>query len=299
MDDVLCLWKGTRSELSDFEVYLNNIMPSLKFTTELESNNSLNFLDVKIEKIPGRFKFDIYRKPTTCSALIPADSCHYHSQKLAAFRSMTQRIYRLGLDGEEERKEKENIKLLGRLNGYDSTVIEKVFRREEMKQHPLYTKPVMVTNPTWRKFNFHHKRVANINNFLKRSNIRCGFSTNSNILGYLKRRSTREGKLLCSGVYRIKCDDCDAFYYGETGRTVKERTKEHRNAKHTSAFGKHLLDSGHKSKDDDNIKVIHTREKGFTLTLLEAYEIWKERGNKNLLNEQVELRRQPLFKICS
>ena len=118
------------------------------------------------------------------------------------------------------------------------------------------------------------------------------------MINRLKNNCDRSGIFTQSGVYRLKCDDCDSFYIGETGRAIRERTSEHRRAKQESAFGRHLLNTGHKSRNDENIKVLHTQRKGFKLTLLEAYEIWKQRGNGNLLNEQVELRHEPLFKTC-
>ena len=101
-----------------------------------------------------------------------------------------------------------------------------------------------------------------------------------------------------SGVYKIECDECEAFYIGETGRPVKKRIQEHRRNKERSAFGRHLIEKQHTSINDEKIKILHVLPKGLKLTLTEAYEIWKASGNPNLLNEQVDLNFQPLFKSC-
>ena len=140
--------------------------------------------------------------------------------------------------------------------------------------------------------------MSYVKRVLDRADIGCGFSSNGNILNMLN--SSKANGLKSSGVYRVKCDGCSAFYVGETGRSVEERVKEHRNPRNkcTSAFGRHLAYNKHQSEDNYNIKVLHKQKKGLKLTLLEAFEIWKERDNSNLLNEQVNLGREPLFKMC-
>ena len=201
-------------------------------------------------------------------------------------------MFRLQLDREDEEKEKEIIRYLGHLNGYKTKTINKIFEREKIKQHPLYTKISSNSTSTWRSFSFHHERVSCVGKVLGRHDVKCSFKTKGNILNHLKHTSNQDEHLSRSGVYRIQCDDCSAFYLGETGRSVRTRTNEHRKTRLDSAFGRHL------NFKDENIRLLHEQHKGFRLTLLEAYEIWRERGNNNLLNEQVELKREPLFKTC-
>jgi len=58
-------------------------MLRLKFTLEQEKENRINFLDITIIK-DEKMSFNIYRKPTTTDTIIPIDSCHPISYKLAA-----------------------------------------------------------------------------------------------------------------------------------------------------------------------------------------------------------------------
>ena len=298
VDDILCLWSGTLEDLRLFNDYLNNLLPSLHFTTEIEVDRRLNFLDVAIDASSTFFAFSIYRKPTTCSALIPADSCHYIGHKLAAFKSMVQRMLKIPLNEGERIAETNTILKLAKLNGYGDKMIRKIITQEENKLHPLYIKEPQPAGVVWRSFSYHHHDVAKIGRTMNRWGIKCGFKTNNSIYSLLKERPANNNILSKTGVYKIKCDDCEAFYLGETGRDIGTRVREHRRYKTRSAFGKHLLNSGHKSVDDDNIEILHVMPKGLRLTLTEAYEIWKEASNNNLLNEQVELRFEPLFKAC-
>ena len=74
IDDILCLWPNHKP-ITPFFNQLNNLVPSIKFTYEVEVNNKLSFLDVSVcREIDGRLFFDVYRKPTTNNSFI-----HYYS----------------------------------------------------------------------------------------------------------------------------------------------------------------------------------------------------------------------------
>ena len=49
IDDILLIWKGDKDSLIDFLDYLNNVVPSIKFTHEI-STDSVNFLDTTVLK---------------------------------------------------------------------------------------------------------------------------------------------------------------------------------------------------------------------------------------------------------
>lgn len=62
----------------------------IKFSTELEVNKSIHFLDLKIAQKNCQFEFEIYRKPTLTDTIILGDSLHPFSQ-VQAFNSMLHR----------------------------------------------------------------------------------------------------------------------------------------------------------------------------------------------------------------
>ena len=65
-----------------------------------------------------------------------------------------------------------------------------------------------------------------------------------------------------TGVYRIRCEDCNLFYIGETGRPFKIRLKEHINnsinLKNSSAIVDHCK-TGHKF-DFDHSAIIFNED---------------------------------------
>ena len=44
-NDTIVIWQYSKEKVIEFFEYLNNLTPCIKFTYELESNNSLPFLD--------------------------------------------------------------------------------------------------------------------------------------------------------------------------------------------------------------------------------------------------------------
>lgn len=92
VDDIFCVWTGTDRQLDQFLNLLNNINQIMQFTIEKETNNSINFLDLKIQKDNNKLSYQIYRKLTITDTVIPIDSKHPDETKLAAFNNMIHKL---------------------------------------------------------------------------------------------------------------------------------------------------------------------------------------------------------------
>ena len=79
-----------------------------------------------------------------------------------------------------------------------------------------------------------------------------------------------------SGIYCINCNECDAFYYGQTGRNLRIRATEHFKSitkeESTTGFSAHCIENNH-TFSKDKINLLHPDTKGFRLNLLEHLEI--------------------------
>jgi hypothetical protein len=73
----------------------------------------------------------------------------------------------------------------------------------------------------------------------------------------------------------MKCLDCPLKYFGQTGRTLKTRYKEHSQAiRSNSGYSYHVLNSGHTyGTITDTMDVIKTGRKCKHLNILENYYI--------------------------
>lgn len=59
-------WPNTLNNFDYCFQKLNNLIPSIKFKIEWETNDSLPLLDVSVTKYNGFPTFTVYRKPTHC-----------------------------------------------------------------------------------------------------------------------------------------------------------------------------------------------------------------------------------------
>ena len=76
VDDILVCFNGTYRQIDTFLQYLNTVHPNIKFTMELESNNSINFLDLTLKKFNNRHQFSIYHKPSQTDITIHSSFFH-------------------------------------------------------------------------------------------------------------------------------------------------------------------------------------------------------------------------------
>ena len=63
VDDTFLLFR-TKDHVEKFKNYLNKQHKNIKFTSEIEENSSLSFLDITITRENSKFVKSVYRKPT-------------------------------------------------------------------------------------------------------------------------------------------------------------------------------------------------------------------------------------------
>lgn len=272
---------------------INKYYSSIQFTCERESNSQLPFLDVMITRIDTKLDFSIYRKSTYCERLIPADSYHHHSHKMAVFHSMIHRMLNITMSASSYTKELDYIHHLARVNGYDKREIDNILnkhieknRRSQMSTFfdvpnddkparrigmPYYPAVTKILAPVFREHDivFAPRSTATMKSLL---------GSNKDDIPMLKK----------SGIYEVSCQSgCDAVYYGKTIRSVEKRFTEHiyqfRNGnKEKSSVAKHLIENNH-SIDLSHIKLVEEVNNNRQIEIIEAIHIRKNR-HKNLMN---------------
>lgn len=88
---------------------------------------------------------------------------------------------------------------------------------------------------------------------------------------------------------KIKCNDCETFYIGHTGRKFKTVFSEHSCNGSGSALTVHLKKDKHKlGQITDNTRILHKALKEHSLNLFEDTEIFthKNKAPDEMLNEQ-------------
>ena len=81
LDDIFMIWAGNEGELREFIEYLNNLHPTIKFTSE-QSSSSVAFLDTTVSIKNGKISTDLYVRPTDTHQYLLSSSYHpYHTKR--------------------------------------------------------------------------------------------------------------------------------------------------------------------------------------------------------------------------
>ena len=134
-DDVYSILKRTHLEKSFH--HINNIHRNIKFTMEKESNGELAFLDTLLKRNNGEISVLVYRKPTHTDQNLQYSFEHQKSCKENVTSSLLNRTYSIITNRDDLRKENAEIKQVLRENGYQESIIGKIFKRITDNNHNL------------------------------------------------------------------------------------------------------------------------------------------------------------------
>ncbi|XP_068704025.1 uncharacterized protein [Montipora foliosa] len=242
VDDTLARMPNTDAA-ADFLATLNGLHPSLKFTMELLSENTIPFIGIQIIKNGTELETRVYRKPTNTGLLLH-------------FQSHVDKRYKTGL-----------LKtMLHRAHALSSTT--EAFNEECAKLRSIFSRldyPIGLVNSTINMFILSkpEKKIDDVNT------IRIVLPFKDQIAANAVRRQLRDlSRKICVTlqpifvskkleqdlkpkeikpsivnrqcvVYKFACDLCDADYVGYTARHLHQRIAEHK----YSSIGKHLLEA--------------------------------------------------------
>uniref|UniRef100_A0A6P7FX31 Uncharacterized protein LOC114331948 n=1 Tax=Diabrotica virgifera virgifera TaxID=50390 RepID=A0A6P7FX31_DIAVI len=129
VDDTFVIWPHGKDTLDLFLSHLNGIHPSIQFTMEVESEESLPFLDVLIQKQPPHsFSYSVYRKPTHTNRYLNTQSHHHPAQLSSVVNTLVSRSIRLS-DDNHRPSETNSIRQTLLQNGYHKTQINRSIKK--------------------------------------------------------------------------------------------------------------------------------------------------------------------------
>lgn len=308
VDDIICLFEGTEEESKRLLNYINSLSNTIQFSQEIQENK-INFLDVTISKENRSHNFEIYRKPTTSDCIIPADSNHPWEQKMSTFHALTNRLINIPMNKSNFIKEKNIIKYLAFKNGYNPRMIENMIKKKQMKK-----KNKIVTEKQKNDFicvPYNSKFNRAIRKTFKNSKLNVSYRTKNNALEVINKRTKKDNNQVVtskyenSGIYKIKCSDCEKYYIGQTGRSFSCRYKEHVQAFKSknvtsmkSNVAEHMINENHKfTKIETDMTILDYGSKGNKLDTKEEYHIYCSYKNDptNIINTMQVKKQNPIY----
>ena len=275
VDDVIIFWPDDQ-DFGTFFAHINNLVPSIKFSTEWEQNACIPFLDMRISRLTSGFSFGIYRKPTHSNQYIHYFSSQPDHVKRGSVFSLLLRAYRL-CDQIYRDEEVNFIFESFRKVGFPTHILQEV--HSKVKAQFYRKKPVLPESGTPDSPENKHKPTICLphNNFIQQyakpvfqanqfQLVNKADNTLKNSLVFNK-PPLSEDRSAVAGVYSVPCVDCSSHYYGETGRGLSVRLNEHKcavNRKDTNnAFYKHQKETFEKQGkahdiDWEGAKMLHS-----------------------------------------
>jgi hypothetical protein len=172
VDNILIAFDPNHTNIQAITQDFNNLHPKLQFTAEPEKDNTLNYLDIPLNKTPTCLKTSIYRKSTFTDTIIPYTSNHPTQHKYAAIRFLYNRLHTYDLEKQESKRELNTIQNILHNNSFP-------LKYRKLKTHtPTQTKPTL---NKWATFTYNGKETSYITNLFKHTNLKIAFRTNNTI----------------------------------------------------------------------------------------------------------------------
>jgi hypothetical protein len=219
VDDTFSIWNKDNN-LNVFLDELNNQVPSIKFTCEVEKEKTIPFLDVNVLRTDDGFKFKVYRKPTNNNLIISSESRHTKSIKISAIRSNFLRALRVCSDEfiEEEFRVINEIAKQHNFSTYDIDEGLKLAKEtfyKEKKNNNINLKSIICLP--------YHPVFEQAIHPLKTLGYKLVFSYTSTLKKILIRNSPKQNEGI---IYNIPCG-CNKYYIGQTCKSMNIRSQQH------------------------------------------------------------------------
>jgi len=231
-----------------FLSHLNSLHPSLRFTHEKETNHSLPFLDVLVERRDSEFSTSVYRKPTFFRQYLCWNSFSSHKRKINLIGSLVQRAFMICSKGKLCPELDKILSILVE-NGYPENFIKSTIKRklQQFNLNPVHTVkkcPVYLHIPWIGNVSMKFEKL--ITSAVKR----CFFSVEPRVVFTTRQLlpATKKDVLPShhqnSVIYQFVCH-CNSRYVGRTSQRLEERIKQHIPKSITNTPTPHIRQSLH------------------------------------------------------
>ena len=144
VDDCFLLFRSM-DHVPLFLDYLNCQHPNISFTSEIEHEGKLPFLDIDISRSSGKFTTSVYRKPTFTGLFTNFQSFIPLTYKRSLVSCLLHRIFNLCSSYENFHAQLEVIRKLFNLNGFPSHMFDCIVRH--FLDNTFQPKPSILTAP--------------------------------------------------------------------------------------------------------------------------------------------------------
>ena len=235
VDDIFVLVRSV-DHVAKLAQYFSSKHPNIRFTFELENENTLPFLDVNVYRDASKFSSSVHRKMTFSGVYSNFRSFMPDTYKRGLVSTLLYRAYMISSSFQSLHKEIENLKKVFSKNGYPSNFVDKCilkfFNKLYGKKDPVHTVPkkdlVMILpflgTTSWKIKN---NLIRTIRKNAPFCNIKIIFKTTRRLSSCFSFKDQFPKSLLSGIIYKYTCAKCKLCYIGCTKRFWEQRLGEH------------------------------------------------------------------------
>ncbi len=231
MDDTFSKLK--QMYVDAFLEHLNKQHPRIKFTTEVQENGKIAFLDTLVHVLPDRStKITIYRKATHTDQYLDYRSNHHVKQKIGIISTFENRVQTLITTEEDKEKERKHVKKALKRCGHPNWSLNR--KKKPKKNNERVERRGKVVLP------YTKGTSENLARILKRYDIETIHKPTTTLKNLLCNKMKDQIHVLdkTGAVYYNNCKkhkEPKQDYVGETDRVWREREYEHGVIDHKTA----------------------------------------------------------------
>ncbi len=229
-------------------------------------------LDTKITKdTNGKLSFSVYHKPTHTDQYLQFSSNQPLQLKLGVIRTLYHRANTICTSDTSQQQEISHLQKVLSISGYTKSAWKTATKAKT---------PTAVNNPSTTKSKgsvilpYVGHMTDNIARLMRKAGVQVHLRPYNTIRSQMVHHKDKVKKEEKAGVvYKIKCNECEATYIGETERTLRKRITEHH--RHTSPVGQHMQYRKHSFSSED-VSVVHQEARWFKHGVAESIHIMLE-----------------------
>jgi putative heme iron utilization protein len=235
VDDIFILCEKAE-HLELFKTYFNTKHINIKFTSEIEIEGKLPFLDMQIDRNGSVMTTSIYRKSTFTGVYSHFQSFLPSVYKMGLLSTLLFRYFSICSTYALFHLEVVKFKEIFLRNGYPPWFIDRCIKKFLEK---IFTKKKIFQNVPKKEFlivlpflgsisSITEKRVRSLfQNMIPWGEIKIVYKTQCRISQLFRFKDAIPKDLMSHLIYYFKCTSCNAEYIGETERHAKVRWCEH------------------------------------------------------------------------
>jgi hypothetical protein len=301
VDDVFATIKRD-SNKENILKFLNEQHSNIKFTIEMEKNNSLPFLDTLVKRKEAGYTTTIYHKKTFTGVYLNWTSLTSRRYKIKLIYCLCDRIWKICKQQEDKELEFKKLRQTLIKNQYPEHIIDKEIEKfvsnrakltnneqtnnnnnnNAQKEDGKMTKYFALPFVSNKAEEFSKRLTKLVSDTFPQIDLKIAFTT-PNQIGKLFpfKDNIKDTKAHSYVVYSIKCITCGQEYIGKTQRILTHRIKEHNDPKKDSAIQMHLKEFPSHEINAQNVKILDSATNNKKLMVKEMLHITSKQPSLN------------------